>query len=107
MLIRVRQERELRDVEQRYPAEHYVLVDDKPRILAAAKQVWSGRFTAVFPRQGHYAHDRNALATCRPADIGIDRISDLPDMTWSSVYERVTWRRSERPSRVTRREEVA
>lgn len=76
-LIYIHKEQELDDVEHRYPAEHYVLVDDKLRILTAVKKVWGARVTTVFPRQGHYAHDPKALATYPPADIAIDRISDL------------------------------
>jgi len=79
VLIYVHKERELDDVAQRYPADHYVLVDDKLRILAAVKQAWGGRVTTVFPRQGHYALDAQVLATCPPADISIDRIGMLLD----------------------------
>ena len=57
VLIYIHKELELDDVERRYPAERYVLVDDKLRILAAVKKVWGGRVTTVFPRQGHYAPD--------------------------------------------------
>jgi FMN phosphatase YigB (HAD superfamily) len=77
VLIYVHKERELDDVEQRYPAAHYVLVDDKLRILAAVKQLWGGRVTTVFPRQGHYARDPEVLATYPPADLSIERIGDL------------------------------
>jgi FMN phosphatase YigB (HAD superfamily) len=77
VLIYVHKERELDDVEQRYPAHHYVLVDDKLRILAAVKQVWRSRVTTVFPRQGHYAHDPKASATYPSADVSVDRIGDL------------------------------
>ena len=77
VLIYVHKERELDDVEQRYPADHYVLVDDKLRVLTAVKQVWAGRVTTVFPRQGHYARDPKTLATYPPADISIQRIGDL------------------------------
>src|SRR3989454_4294006 len=76
VLIYVHKERELDDVEQRYPADHYVLVDDKIRILSAAKGVWGGRLTTVFVRQGHYARDP-AVATYPPADVVVDRIGDL------------------------------
>ncbi len=58
-------------------ARHYVLVDDKLRILTAAKKVWGSRLTTVFPRQGHYANDPKTLATYPPADIAIERIGDL------------------------------
>src|SRR5260370_27807525 len=56
VLIYIHKEESLDDVERRYPAEHYVLVDDKLRILNAAKQVWRERVTTVVPRQGQYAH---------------------------------------------------
>ncbi|PYM15532.1 MAG: haloacid dehalogenase [Candidatus Rokuibacteriota bacterium] len=77
VLIYIHKERELDDVELRYPAEHYVLVDDKLRILTAVKRVWDRRVTTVFPRQGHYAHDPEALATNPPADVTVERIGDL------------------------------
>ena len=57
VLIYVHKEQELRDVTQRYPAQQYVLIDDKLRILAAVKKIWGSRVTTVFPRQGHYALD--------------------------------------------------
>src|SRR5437899_6642631 len=68
VLIYIHKERELDDVERRYPAEHYVLVDDKLRILTAVKQVWGVRVTTIAPRQRHYAHDPTALAPSPPAD---------------------------------------
>ena len=77
VLIYVHKEQELNDVERRYPAEHYVLVDDKLRILAAVKKFWGSRVTTVFVRQGHYATDPKILASCPPADISIGRIGDL------------------------------
>ena len=77
VLIYVHKEQELDDVEQRYPAEHYVLVDDKLRILAAVKKIWGSRVTTIFVRQGHYAADPKILASYPPADISIGRIGDL------------------------------
>ena len=77
VLIYVHKEQELDDVEQRYPAEHYVLVDDKLRILTAVKKLWGSRVTTVFVRQGHYATDPKILASYPPADISVDRIEDL------------------------------
>ena len=76
-LIYIHKELELADVERRYPAEHYVMVDDKVRILAAMKKAWGQRLTTVFPRQGHYAHDPAELAKYPSADISIERIGDL------------------------------
>ena len=76
VLIYIHKELELDDVAERYPAEHYVLVDDKVRILTAVKQVWGRRLTTVFPRQGHYAHDKNVATFPRP-DVTVERIGDL------------------------------
>jgi len=77
VLIYIHKEEALDDVERRYPAEHYVLVDDKLRILDAVKQVWGARVTTVFPRQGQYAHDAKLLSALPPADVTIERIGDL------------------------------
>jgi FMN phosphatase YigB (HAD superfamily) len=77
VLIYIHKEEALDDVERRFPAEHYVLIDDKPRILAAIKSFWGNRVTTVFPRQGIYAHDRRAVAAFPPADIAIEHIGDL------------------------------
>lgn len=77
VLIYVHKEQELEDVERRYPAQHYVLVDDKLRILAAIKKVWGARVTTVFPRQGHYACDPQALAMYPPADVSLARIGEF------------------------------
>src|SRR5262249_49540287 len=79
VLIYIHKEEALHDVERRYPAEHYVLVDDKLRILAAVKALWGERVTTVFPRQGTYAHDPEALRAFPPADVTIERIADLLD----------------------------
>jgi FMN phosphatase YigB (HAD superfamily) len=76
-LIYVHKERELADVEARYPAVHYVMVDDKLRILAAIKNLWGRRVTTVFVRQGHYARDSAMLASHPPADVSVERIGDL------------------------------
>jgi FMN phosphatase YigB (HAD superfamily) len=76
VLIYIHKEQELDDVERRHPAEHYVLVDDKIRILTGAKAHWGSRLTTVFVRQGHYAHDP-CVATFPPADVTIGRIGEL------------------------------
>ena len=79
ILVYIHKELELDDVAARFPAEHYVLVDDKLRILTAVKQIWGPRVTTVFVRQGHYAHDPEILASNPPADLSVDRIGDLLD----------------------------
>jgi hypothetical protein len=77
VLIYIHKEQQLNDVEQRYPAHHYVLIDDKLRILTAVKKIWGDKVTTVFPRQGHYAHDEKAVASYPPADITVEDIGDL------------------------------
>jgi len=77
VLIYIHKEQELDDVESRFPAQHYVLIDDKLRILSAVKKVWGAKVTTVFPRQGHYAKDPQALASYPAADLSVERIGDL------------------------------
>ena len=76
VLIYIHKEKELDDVKRRYPAEHCVLIDDKPRILAAVKAVWGDQVTTVLPRQGQYAVGPDA-ASYPPADLTIGSIRDL------------------------------
>jgi FMN phosphatase YigB (HAD superfamily) len=85
VLIYIHKEQMLDDVESHYPARHYVMVDDKLRILAAMKKNWGNRLTTVWPRQGHYALDSNANASYPPADIAIERISDLANYDLSML----------------------
>jgi len=77
VLVYIHKELELADVERRYPADHYVMVDDKLRILTAMKQVWGERLTTVFPVQGHYALDAAEVAKYPAADVKIERIGEL------------------------------
>lgn len=77
VLIYIHKEQELDDVEKRFPAAHYVLIDDKLRILTAVKKIWGEKVTTIFPRQGHYAHDPKTLADFPPADLSVERIGDL------------------------------
>jgi FMN phosphatase YigB (HAD superfamily) len=87
ILIYVHKELELEDVEQRYPADHYVLVDDKVRILDAVKKVWGARVTTVFPRQGHYAADAKEVAKYVRADVTVDRVGDLAEIELSALMD--------------------
>lgn len=77
VLIFIHKEQELQWVERFYPGKHYVMVDDKLRLLQAIKDVWKERVTTVWVQQGHYAHDKKSIAQYRPADISIKRIADL------------------------------
>ena len=76
-MIYVHKEKELKDVERRHPSRHYVLIDDKLRILTAVKKIWRTRVTTVFVRQGHYALDPKILAKYPPADVDIQTIGDI------------------------------
>lgn len=77
VLIYIHKEQRLADVEKRYPARHYVMVDDKLRILAAMAEAWRDRLTTVFPQQGHYALDPGNVAPYPPAHITVEHIGDL------------------------------
>lgn len=85
VLIYIHKEEALHDIERRYPADHYVLIDDKLRILSAVKQVWGERVTTIFPRQGQYAHDLKVISALPPADVTIERIEELLDYDFSRL----------------------
>jgi FMN phosphatase YigB (HAD superfamily) len=87
VLIYVHKEFELDDVLARYPASHYVLIDDKLRILAAVKRAWGSQVTTVFPRQGHYAADPKILNSYPPADITISRIGELVEYDLQALLD--------------------
>jgi FMN phosphatase YigB (HAD superfamily) len=88
VLIYVHKEQELDDVREFYPGDHYVLIDDKLRILSAVKFAWSDAVTTVFPRQGHYALDPDETAKYPRADIEIAAIGDLLGHDLSSFLKK-------------------
>jgi FMN phosphatase YigB (HAD superfamily) len=85
VLIYIHKELEIEDIENRYPADHYVVIDDKLRILASLKDSWRTKVTTVFPKQGHYASDPEVLKKYPPADISIRRIGDMLDYDLPSL----------------------
>jgi FMN phosphatase YigB (HAD superfamily) len=87
VLIYIHKERMMDEVERRYPARHYVMVDDKVRILSAMKEILRDRVTTVFPRQGHYAVDPRELSRDPPADVALERIGDLLDRDLQSLRQ--------------------
>ncbi len=87
VLIYIHKEQELGEVERLYPADRYVLIDDKIRILTAVKKIWGDRVTTVFPRQGHYAH-ADDVASYPPADLTIERIGELIDRDPRTLFAR-------------------
>ncbi len=77
VLIYIHKEQELDEIEQRFPARHYVVVDDKLRILAAIKEQLKERVTTILVKQGHYASDPNIIAANHQADITLKHIGEL------------------------------
>lgn len=88
VLIYIHKEQMLDRVQQKFPARHYVIVDDKPRILAAMKDTMRGRLTTVFPRQGHYALNLASVASYPAPDLSISCIADLLDVDRQSLLGR-------------------
>jgi FMN phosphatase YigB (HAD superfamily) len=85
VLIYVHKEQMLDEISRLYPAQHYIMVDDKLRILSAMKQQWGARVTTIFPRQGHYALDPKVVAAYPPADLTLESIGDLAQVDLRSV----------------------
>jgi FMN phosphatase YigB (HAD superfamily) len=77
VLVYIHKEQMLDDVERRYPAQRYVMIDDKLRILTAMKKIWDERLTTVFVRQGHYAADPAQVDPYPPADMTVQRIDEV------------------------------
>jgi FMN phosphatase YigB (HAD superfamily) len=83
VLIYLHKQRALEAMQRRYPAAHYVMIDDKPQLLAAMKRVLGARLTTVFVRQGHYALESADTAIDPPPDLCIERIGELIDLDLS------------------------
>ena len=87
VLIYIHKEQMLDDVKRRYPAHHYIMVDDKLRILAAMKRSWQDQLTTIFPRQGHYACDPKIVARYPAPDITVERIGALVDYDLQALID--------------------
>ena len=87
VLIYIHKEHMLDAMAQHYPAQYYVMVDDKLRILQAMKDVMGERLTTVFPRQGHYAVDPKNIAEFRAADVTVESIGDLLGYDFSAIRQ--------------------
>jgi len=85
VLIYIHKEMELDDIQERYPADHYVFIDDKVRILAAVKKAWGAKVTTIFPRQGHYATDTKEVAKYPEPDITVERIGAVMDLDLAGI----------------------
>jgi len=101
VMIYIHKEQELDDVKARYPADHYVLIDDKLRILDAIKHVWGARVTTVFPRQGHYALDKALVARYAQPDITLESIGELQKYSLDQILSaaRTTPKRTAKKTR--------
>jgi len=89
VLVYVHKEEQLRDVDARLCCDHYVMIDDKLRLLAAIKAAWRAKVTTVFVRQGHYAHDPQSVTGFPPADFSIACIADLSNLLATTLPERM------------------
>ena len=87
VLIYVHKEQMLAAMQRDYPARHYVMVDDNPRVLAAMKANLKDKLTTVLPKQGHYALDASSVASYPPVDLSIERIGDLADFDIRALFE--------------------
>lgn len=87
VLIYIHKEEALEDVRRRYPADHYVLIDDKLRILSAVKKSWGAQVTTVWPRQGNFANDPQIVAAFPAADLTIEHIGDILDHDFADFME--------------------
>jgi FMN phosphatase YigB (HAD superfamily) len=85
VMIYLHKEQMLDAVERHYPARHYVMVDDKLRILTAMKHAWGSKLTTVFVRQGHYALDIASISVYPQADVTIEQIADFSGIHISSL----------------------
>ncbi|MFZ6648624.1 HAD family hydrolase [Undibacterium sp. TJN25] len=85
VLIYIHKEQMLDDMQRRFPATHYVMVDDKLSILTAMKNIMREKLTTVFPRQGHYALDPHNLAAYPSADVAVGHIADLINYDFSAL----------------------
>jgi FMN phosphatase YigB (HAD superfamily) len=90
VLIYIHKEQMLDAVVRRFPARHYIIIDDKPRILQAMKEVLGDRLTTVFVRQGHYALDPDNSKGYRPPDVVVEGIGDLLELDPSTLRNRAT-----------------
>jgi FMN phosphatase YigB (HAD superfamily) len=85
VLIYIHKEHMLDEISRLYPARHYIMIDDKLRILSAMKEQWGARLTTIFPRQGHYALDPKIVAAYPPADVTVERVGDLVELDFRSI----------------------
>ena len=97
VLIYIHKEQRLAAIQHHYPARHYVIVDDKLRVLAAMKQALRQRLTTVFPRQGHYALDPANVEAYPAADVTVERVGELADFDLTTLFAAPAARASQEP----------
>ena len=79
VLIYIHKQEHLDEIMKKYPADHYVMIDDKPQILADGKSMLGNLLTTVFVKQGKYAAGEKP-ANFTP-DISVLHIADLRNYT--------------------------
>ncbi len=75
VLIYIHKQQHLDEIVRQYPADHYVMIDDKPEILADTKELWGKRVTTAFVQQGKYAAEQKPPNFA--PDISVLHIADL------------------------------
>ena len=89
VMVTVHKEQCLDALQRRWPADHYVLVDDKPSLLSAMKKTLGSKATTVFVQQGHYA-DEADLQNLFGIDISIASIAEMANMERSRFLPQST-----------------
>ena len=90
VLVYIHKEKDLGDVEKHFPAGHYVIFEDEPRVLSAAKHRWKDRATTIFVRQGRHANDPEKVRKYPEPDLTLDRIGDILLPQHRHLFERWT-----------------
>jgi FMN phosphatase YigB (HAD superfamily) len=86
VLVFDHKEDQFEEVRRRVPAERYVLIDDKPRILAAVRERLGDRVATLHVCQGKYAHAKEH-DEFPPADRTVDALADILDLDLSTYLE--------------------
>lgn len=75
VLVYIHKEKELDDIMQRYPATHYVFVEDNLSILSSVKREWGQRVTTIHIRP--HGHPPDEGRTALQPDITLNDIGDM------------------------------
>ena len=88
VLVYIHKEQQLHEVERHFPAHHYVMIEDKPHLLTAAKKLWKDRATTIFVQQGRHAHDPKNVKPFPAPDLTVERIGNLLSSDYRHLFDR-------------------